>query len=40
MYFAVPKNIGEIVIIKKIIDEELQIKVKEYLDNESIFNFS
>jgi hypothetical protein len=40
MYFAIPKNIGEIIIIKKIVDEDLQIKIKEYLDNESIFNFS
>jgi 3-dehydroquinate synthase len=40
MHFAIPKKIGEIAIIKRKVDKDLEKEIKDYLDNESIFNFS
>jgi 3-dehydroquinate synthase len=40
MNFAIPKNIGDIRIVKSKIDDDLQKIIQDYLDNESIFNFS
>jgi hypothetical protein len=40
MNFAIPKNVGQIEIVKRKVDQKLQKEVKDYLDNESIFNFS
>jgi 3-dehydroquinate synthase len=40
MNFAVPIKSGEIIIHKYVIDDKLKILVQEYLDHETIFNFT
>lgn len=40
MNFAIPAKSGEIIIHKYIIDKKLELLVQEYLDHESIFNFT